>query len=67
MLAPPALAVAIIVGMSKPPSREYEKFEQLIDRLLLVPRTVVEARLKAYRERAAKNPVRRGPKPKTRP
>jgi hypothetical protein len=53
--------------MSKaPPSREYENFEKLLDRLLAVPRTTIEARIKAYRERSAKNPVRRGPKPKKR-
>jgi hypothetical protein len=47
-----------------PPSREYENFEKLLDRLLAVPRAVIEERLEAYRERAAKSPVRRGPKPK---
>jgi hypothetical protein len=57
--------VSIIVVMSKsPPSREYENFEKLLDRLLTVPRAVVEERIKTHRERAARNPVRRGPKPK---
>jgi hypothetical protein len=60
--------VAIIGVMSKsPPSREYEQFEQLLERLLAVPRAVIEERLRVYRERSAKNPRRRGPKPKKKP
>lgn len=57
--------MAIIIVMSKSPSsRELEKFEQLLDRLLTVPRAIVEERIDAYRERSSKNPVRRGPKRK---
>lgn len=45
-------------------SPEYQKFEQLLDTLLSVPRSVIEQRIKDHRARAAKNPLRRGPKPK---
>jgi hypothetical protein len=47
------------------PSPEYQKFEQLLDRLLSVPRTAVQARIKAYRARAAQRPNRPGRKRKT--
>jgi len=46
-------------------SSEYRRFEHLVDTLLAVPRRVLEQRLKEHRERAAKNPVKRGPKRKT--
>jgi hypothetical protein len=45
-------------------STEYAAFEKLTDHLLSVPRTVIEARLAAYKERAALNPNKRGPKSK---
>ena len=44
--------------------KEFEAFERLTDHLLSVPRSVVEERQKAYKERAALNPKKRGPKPK---
>lgn len=46
------------------PSKEYQAFTRLTDRLLAVPRAEVQKRLDAYREQAAKNPRKRGPKPK---
>jgi hypothetical protein len=46
---------------------EFEYFEKLLDRLLAVPRAVVEQRIKEYRERSANDPHRRGPKKKKRP
>ena len=46
------------------PSKEYRAFTKLTDRLLAVPRDVIQQRLDAYREEAAKNPNKRGPKPK---
>jgi hypothetical protein len=36
-----------------------------MDRLLSVPRAELQKRLDAYKEKAAQNPHKRGPKPKT--
>lgn len=47
------------------PSKEYQQFTKTVDRLLAVPRATLDERLKQYRETAAKNPNKRGPKPKT--
>ena len=49
------------------PSKEYQAFASLTDRLLTVPRSVVEQRMAAHREKAAQNPRKRGPKPKIKP
>jgi len=46
------------------PSKEYQAFRDLTDRLLAVPRATVEKRIAEHRERAAKNPRKRGPKRK---
>ena len=46
------------------PSKEYQAFRTLTDRLLAVPRSTVEKRIAEHREQAAKNPRKRGPKPK---
>jgi hypothetical protein len=51
--------------MSKRTPKEYDRFARLTDRLLAVPRAELQKRLDAYKEKAAQNPVRRGPKPKT--
>jgi hypothetical protein len=37
----------------------------LTDKILSVPRAVVEQKIKEHREQAAQNPLKRGPKPKT--
>jgi hypothetical protein len=47
------------------PSKEYAAFTKLTDKLLSVPRVEVQKRLDAYKEKAAQNPRKRGPKPKT--
>ena len=47
------------------PSKEYAAFTKLTDKLLSVPRAEIQKRLGAYKEKAAQNPNRRGPKPKT--
>jgi hypothetical protein len=47
------------------PSKEYDAFVKLTDKLLSVPRPELQKRLDAYKAEAAQNPVRRGPKPKT--
>jgi hypothetical protein len=48
------------------PSRpkEYDKFMEITDKLLAVSRSELQKRLDAYKEKAAKNPRKRGPKPK---
>lgn len=46
------------------PSKEYRAFSKLTDRLLTVPHTEIQQRIERYREEAAKNPNKRGPKPK---
>ena len=46
------------------PTKEYQAFAALTDKLLSVPRAVLERRIEAYRKQAAKNPRKRGPKPK---
>jgi hypothetical protein len=51
------------ISMGRPP-KEYDSFVKLTDRLLSVPRAELQKRLDAYKDRAAQNPVRRGPKPK---
>jgi hypothetical protein len=48
------------------PSKEYAAFRNLTDKLLSVPRAELQKRLDAAKEKAALNPVKRGPKPKTR-
>ena len=49
--------------MAKEPT-EYKRFSALTARLLSVSKETLDARMAAYREQAAKNPNRRGPKPK---
>jgi hypothetical protein len=49
--------------MARPP-KEYQAFTSLVDRLLTVPKTEVDRRQADYRKVAAKNPRKRGPKPK---
>lgn len=49
--------------MAKAP-KQYANFEKLTDKLLLVPRAELQKRLDKYREQAAQNPRKRGPKPK---
>lgn len=49
------------------PSKEFATFTKLTDRLLAVPKAVVAERIAAHRERAALNPRKRGPKPKSAP
>lgn len=46
------------------PTKEYQAFRNLTDRLLAVPRATIERRISEHREQVAKNPRKRGPKPK---
>jgi len=46
-------------------SEEFESFTKLVDRVLAVPRSVIKGRVEEHKKHAAKNPNKRGPKPKT--
>jgi len=46
------------------PSKEYTEFVKLTDKLLSVPRAELQKREEQYREKAAQNPNKRGPKRK---
>jgi hypothetical protein len=48
-------------------SKEFQQFDALAKRLLTVPKAVVAERQAEHRERAAQNPHKRGPKPKSAP
>lgn len=50
--------------MPKRASKEYDRFAALTDRLLAVPHAEIQKRIERHREEAAKNPRKRGPKPK---
>jgi hypothetical protein len=50
--------------MGRPP-KEFQAFDSLMKRLLTVPKAVVAERQAEHRERAAQNPRKRGPKPKS--
>jgi len=49
------------------PSKEYQAFRDLTDRLLAVPRAEIQKRIQQHREASAQNPRKRGPKPKVKP
>ena len=46
------------------PTKEFSEFARLTNRLLAVPRDVIQKRIEQHREQTAKNPRKRGPKPK---
>jgi hypothetical protein len=48
-------------------SAEAGAFDAFMDHLLSVPKSEIVRREAAYREQSAKNPRKRGPKPKTKP
>jgi hypothetical protein len=45
-------------------SAGYERFTDLVDRVLAVPHEIIKQRVEEHRKRAAQNPNRRGPKPR---
>lgn len=49
--------------MAEPP-KEHQAFTSLVDKLIKVPKDEVLKRENEYRIKAAKNPNKRGPKPK---
>jgi hypothetical protein len=46
------------------PSKEFKAFTSVVDKLLNVPHAEIQKRVEQHREQAAKNPRKRGPKPK---
>jgi hypothetical protein len=46
------------------PSKEFQAFTSLVDRLLEVPKDEIVRRVEAEKAASAANPNRRGPKPK---
>jgi len=56
----------MINGMDvKPPtSEEYDRFTQLVDRVISVPKAEIRKREEEYKRQSEANPNRRGPKPK---
>lgn len=46
------------------PTKQYQAFAVLTDRLLTVPRDIVQQRVDQERKMAAQNPKKRGPKPR---
>jgi len=49
--------------MPRPPT-EFQAFTSLLDRLLEIPKDELNRRMVAYKEKADKNPYKRGPKKK---
>jgi hypothetical protein len=49
----------------KKPNTEFQHFTALVDRVLAVPHSVIQKRVSEARQKADKNPRKRGPKPKT--
>jgi hypothetical protein len=46
-------------------SKEFERFTDLVDRVIAVPHSVIQKRVEEARKLADANPRKRGPKPKT--
>jgi hypothetical protein len=46
------------------PSKEYQAFTSLTDKLLTIPKEELDRRMVAYKEEADKNTNKRGPKTK---
>lgn len=47
------------------PSKEFQAFDSLIGKLLTVPKSTIHERHAEHKKRAALNPKKRGPKPKS--
>jgi hypothetical protein len=57
-----------IIGIMKSkPNPEFDAFTNTVDRLLAVPHSELQKREREYREKAAQNPRKRGPKRKVKP
>jgi hypothetical protein len=46
------------------PTKEYQAFTSLVDKLLTVPKDELDRRMVAYKVESDKNPNKRGPKAK---
>jgi hypothetical protein len=46
------------------PTKEYQAFTSMVDKLLTVPRNEIVRRIEAEKAASAANPRKRGPKPK---
>lgn len=44
------------------PTKEYQAFTSIVDKLLTVAKEELDRRMVAYKEKADKNPNKRGPK-----
>ena len=60
------MIAAALFGLSVWPAQAAE-IDALMRQLLTVPKAVIAERIAAHRERAAQNPRKRGPKPKSAP
>ena len=47
------------------PSKEFHAFDSLMEKLLTVPKSTIHERHAEHKKRAALNPKKRGPKPKS--
>jgi hypothetical protein len=50
--------------MTKKQPSEFNRFTDVVDHLLSVPKAVLAKREEEYRQKAEQNPRKRGPKPK---
>ena len=48
-------------------SEEFQRFDSAMRKLLTVPKSTIVERHAAHKKKAALNPKKRGPKPKTKP
>lgn len=46
------------------PNPEFDAFTRTIDKILTISHDELKQRMEAYKQQAAKNPRKRGPKPK---
>ena len=49
------------------PTKEFQAFVRLTDKLLTVPHAEIQKRIEKHREQADQNPRKRGPKRKAKP
>jgi len=49
---------------AKNPTGEFERFNNLVNRVLSVPHSTIKQRIEEHRRAVARNPHRPGPKPK---
>jgi hypothetical protein len=52
------------MASKQPNSEEYDRFTALVDRVVSVPKAVIQQRIEEHERQSKLNPARRGPKPK---